>query len=72
MSESEFLEYYRDLSAAIDYDPYFELVLRNAWHISGGQGVSANTSCRRVVVVRAVCSPDASGSWLPGPSCAGN
>eukprot|EP00667_Euglena_gracilis_P006636 EG_transcript_6693 len=53
VSESEFLEYYRDLSAAIDYDPYFELVLRNAWHISGGQGVSANTSCRRVVVVRA-------------------
>ena len=46
----EFLEYYRDVSAGIDNDDYFELMVRNAWHISGGEGQAANTSCRRVLV----------------------
>jgi len=46
----EFLEYYRDVSAGIDDDEYFELMIRNAWHISGGEGAAANTSCRRVLV----------------------
>jgi len=46
----EFLEYYEDLSAPIDSDDYFELMIRNAWHISGGKGVAQNTSCRRVLV----------------------
>ena len=46
----EFLEYYEDLSTPIDSDDYFELMIRNAWHISGGKGVAQNTSCRRVLV----------------------
>ena len=46
----EFVDYYGDLSAGIDNDNYFELMIRNAWHISGGTGVSANTTCRRVLV----------------------
>ena len=46
----EFHEYYRDISAGIDSDDYFELMVRNAWHISGGEGAAANTSCRRVLV----------------------
>ena len=46
----EFLEYYRDLSAGMESDDYFELMVRNAWHISGGKGQAANTSCRRVLV----------------------
>merc|ERR1712070_1153768 len=33
----EFVEYYRDISAEIDDDEYFELMMRNAWHISGGE-----------------------------------
>ena len=27
-----------------------KLMIRNAWHISGGEGWCANTSCRRVLV----------------------
>lgn len=27
--------------------------MRNAWHISGGQGVCGNTTCRRVLVTHA-------------------
>jgi Ca2+-binding EF-hand superfamily protein len=46
----EFLEYYSNISAGIDSDQYFELMVRNAWHISGGTGVAANTTCRRVLV----------------------
>ncbi|RHY28591.1 hypothetical protein DYB32_005858 [Aphanomyces invadans] len=47
---SEFLRYYANLSASIDDDDYFELMIRNAWHISGGEGWSANSTCRRVLV----------------------
>ena len=46
----EFMEYYSSLSAGIDSNQYFELMVRNAWHISGGTGVTANTSNRRVLV----------------------
>jgi len=47
----EFVDYYEDISAGIDNEQYFELMIRNAWHISGGSGAAANTSCRRVLVV---------------------
>jgi len=45
----EFLDYYANVSASIDNDDYFELMIRNAWHISGGEGWCANTTCRRVL-----------------------
>lgn len=38
VTKDEFLDYYKDVSASIDDDDYFELVIRNAWHISGGEG----------------------------------
>jgi Ca2+-binding EF-hand superfamily protein len=46
----EFLEYYRDISAGISDDGYFELMVRNAWHLSGGEGAAANSANRRVCV----------------------
>jgi len=45
----EWVEYYGDISASIDNDDYFELMIRNAWHISGGEGACQNTTCRRVL-----------------------
>eukprot|EP01062_Namystynia_karyoxenos_P069209 TRINITY_DN6468_c0_g2_i1.p1 TRINITY_DN6468_c0_g2~~TRINITY_DN6468_c0_g2_i1.p1 ORF type:complete len:544 (+),score=203.50 TRINITY_DN6468_c0_g2_i1:107-1738(+) len=51
ITQAEFLEYYNDISVNIDNDDYFELMIRNAWHISGGEGWCANTSCRRVLVI---------------------
>lgn len=39
------------ISASVDGDDYFELVIRNAWHISGGEGWSQNTTCKRVLVL---------------------
>lgn len=47
---AEFMDYYENISATIDNDRYFELMMRNTWHISGGEGACANTSCRRVLV----------------------
>lgn len=38
VSYSEFEDYYKDVSASIDTDDYFELMIRNAWHIAGGKG----------------------------------
>eukprot|EP00030_Apusomonadida_sp_AF-17_P004265 a508851_1298.p1 GENE.a508851_1298~~a508851_1298.p1 ORF type:complete len:367 (+),score=160.21 a508851_1298:26-1102(+) len=50
VTRDEFLEYYLDVSASIDTDDYFELMIRNAWHISGGEGQYENTSNLRVLV----------------------
>jgi len=46
----DFIEYYEWVSPSIDRDDYFELMIRNAWHISGGEGWAANTSNLRVLV----------------------
>lgn len=51
VTREEFADYYKDVSASIDTDDYFELMMRNAWHITGGEGALENTSNRRVLVV---------------------
>ena len=50
VTPEEFCNYYANVSASIDNDDYFELMIRNAWHISGGEGWCTNTSNRRVLV----------------------
>lgn len=51
ITKQEFIEYYKNVSASIDDDDYFELMMRNAWHIPGGEGWCANTSNVRLLVV---------------------
>lgn len=50
VTRQEFLEYYRNVSASIDDDDYFELMIRNAWHITGGSGQYQNTANTRILV----------------------
>jgi hypothetical protein len=50
VTREEFTNYYTNISASIDGDDYFELMMRNAWHISGGTGQAANSANRRVLV----------------------
>jgi Ca2+-binding EF-hand superfamily protein len=52
VTKQEFRNYYQQISAAIENDNMFELMIRNAWHISGGAGQAANTANRRVLVTR--------------------
>ena len=54
VSSTEFEKYYANVSASIDDDDYFELMMRNAWHISGGEGWCANTSNTRVLVTNSM------------------
>jgi Ca2+-binding EF-hand superfamily protein len=53
ITKEEFIDYYTDVSASIDEDDYFELMIRNAWHIAGGEGQSANTTIPRHLVTDA-------------------
>jgi len=50
VTRNEFENYYKNISSSIDNDDYFELMMRNAWHISGGEGWAANSSNKRVLV----------------------
>ena len=50
MTYEEFEDYYKEISASIDGDDYFELMIRNAWRIAGGEGQAANTANLRVLV----------------------
>jgi hypothetical protein len=34
----EFVEYYTNVSASIDDDRYFELMMRNAWNLDQNKG----------------------------------
>jgi len=49
----EFEDYYKDVSASIDEDDYFELMIRNAWHLDGGEGQFENTTIKRELVTDA-------------------
>ena len=53
VTREEFVNYYTNIGASIDNEDYFELMIRNAWHISGGEGAAANSANRRVLVTRA-------------------
>lgn len=44
VTREEFLDYYKDISASIDSDDYFELMMRNSWKIPGGEGEAAFTA----------------------------
>jgi len=50
VSYEEFEDYYKEISASIDEDDYFELMIRNAWRIAGGEGAAANTANKRVLI----------------------
>jgi hypothetical protein len=50
VTRNEFENYYSNVGASIDNEDYFELMIRNAWHISGGEGWAANSANRRVLV----------------------
>ncbi|CAE7421862.1 Capsl [Symbiodinium necroappetens] len=64
ITREEFLENYQWVSASIDSDDYFELMMRNAWHIPEGEGWCANTSNLRVLV-KHTRSPDEADEDLP-------
>jgi Ca2+-binding EF-hand superfamily protein len=53
VTREEFANYYTNLGASIDNEDYFELMIRNAWHISGGKGQAANSANRRVLATGA-------------------
>lgn len=51
ISLETFLSFFGDASFEEKEDNLFELMMRNVWHLSGGNGKSMNSSCRCVRVV---------------------
>lgn len=49
VTRDEFMDYYADVGASIDGDEYFELMIRNAWHIEGGEGAAENSTNKKVL-----------------------
>lgn len=55
VSLEEFTEYYRNISASIDDDSYFVLMMSNSWNVKGNanpyqkyeNGWSANDNCKQ-------------------------
>lgn len=50
ITEPEFQDYYKNVSSSIDNDDYFELMMRNAWHVRGGSGQFTSSGNTRVLV----------------------
>ena len=50
VTKEEFVNYYTNVGASIDNDDYFELMIRNAWHLNGGEGQAASSSNMKVLV----------------------
>jgi calcyphosin len=48
VTQEKFLAYYSAVSASVVDDEYFELILRNTWHLPG----AGNTTCRRLLVTK--------------------
>jgi hypothetical protein len=64
VTRQEFENYYFNVSAAIDRDEYFEIMIRNAWHFSGLESWSTSSSNpRRYIGVR----PDGTEYIEEGP-----
>jgi len=53
ITKDEFVDHFKSISASIDNDDHFELMIRNAFHISGGSGWTENTSNLRSLVIDA-------------------
>nr|CCC94503.1 conserved hypothetical protein [Trypanosoma congolense IL3000] len=51
ISFDTFHSFFRDASFEIKTDEEFEVLMRNIWHLSGGNGKHVNTSCRRLNVI---------------------
>lgn len=51
IEEKDFVRCYANMGFEISSEQLFERIVRNTWHVSGGEGKCANTSCRRVQVV---------------------
>ena len=51
VTQDEFVDYYKDVSASVDGDDEFELMIRNAWHIAGGEGWCENTTIPRYLEI---------------------
>lgn len=50
----DFLDYYKGISLAVEDDNYFELMVRNAWHLNDDasqMGGSTTSTARRVLIV---------------------
>ena len=52
VTRQEFVNYYSNISESVENDDYFELIIRNVWHVDGHSDAQSQAANNRVMITR--------------------
>ena len=52
VTRQEFLNYYSNISESVENDDYFELIIRNVWHVDGHSDAQSQAASKRIMITR--------------------
>ena len=52
VTRQEFINYYSNISESVENDDYFELMIRNVWHVDGHSDAQSQAASKRVMMTR--------------------
>ena len=52
VTRHEFVNYYSSISESVENDDYFELIIRNVWHVDGHSDAQSQAASKRIMITR--------------------